>query len=59
MDADPPPHGSLPKARLGIIESGRSELLTLRRSKQIDDEVQKLVREPDLAELALTRPGAG
>jgi len=44
----------LEKARLGIIESERNALLTLRRSKQIGDEVlQKLVRELDLAELAL------
>jgi len=52
--------GVLEQARLGIIESERSALLTLRRSKQIGDEVlQKLVRELDLAELALTHPGAG
>jgi len=53
--ANPHVHdGVLEKARLGIIESERNALLTLRRSKQIGDEVlQKLVRELDLAELAL------
>jgi monovalent cation/hydrogen antiporter len=46
--------GALEQARLGIIESERDALLMLRRSKQIGDEIlQKLVRELDLAELAL------
>jgi Na+/H+ antiporter len=49
------PNGPLVQARLRIIESERDALLALRRSKQIGDDVlQKLVRELDLAELALT-----
>jgi CPA1 family monovalent cation:H+ antiporter len=58
---DTAPHahgGALAKARLGIIESERGALLTLRRGKQIGDDVlQKLVRELDIAELALTHTG--
>ena len=43
-------------ARAGIIESERTALLALRRSRQIGDDVlQKLVCELDLAELALMR----
>ena len=48
------------QARLRIIESERDALLALRRSKQIGDEVlQKLIRELDLAELALTADEIG
>jgi len=48
--------GALERARIGIIESERMALLALRRSRQIGDDVlQKLVRELDLTELALTR----
>jgi NhaP-type Na+/H+ or K+/H+ antiporter len=54
------PNGPLVQARLRIIESERDALLALRRSKQIGDEVlQKLVRELDLAELALTADEIG
>ena len=50
------PAGALEHARVGIIESERTALLALRRSRQIGDDVlQKLVRELDLAELALMR----
>jgi CPA1 family monovalent cation:H+ antiporter len=50
------PAGALERARVGIIESERKALLALRRNRQIGDDVlQKLVRELDLAELALMR----
>jgi Na+/H+ antiporter len=50
-----PLSGVLEKARLDIIETERTALLALRRGRQIGDDVlQKLVRELDLAELALT-----
>jgi len=50
------PAGTLSRARVGIIESERTALLALRRGRQIGDDVlQKLVRELDLAELALMR----
>ena len=55
-EAAPHSAGTLERARVGIIESERMALLALRRSQQIGDDVlQKLVRELDLAELALTR----
>jgi CPA1 family monovalent cation:H+ antiporter len=51
---------TLSQARLEIIESERGALLALRRGRQVGDEVvQKLVRELDLAELALTHGGSG
>ena len=55
-EAAPRSAGMLEHARVGIIESERTALLALRRTRQIGDDVlQKLVRELDLAELALTR----
>lgn len=55
-DAAIRPAGTLEKARIGIIECERTALLALRRTRQIGDDVlQKLVRELDLAELALMR----
>jgi CPA1 family monovalent cation:H+ antiporter len=48
--------GALAKARLDIIETERAALLALRRGRRIGDDVlQKLVRELDLAEIALMR----
>jgi hypothetical protein len=45
----------LEKARLDIIETERAAPLALRRGRRIGDDVlRKLVRELDLAELALT-----
>jgi CPA1 family monovalent cation:H+ antiporter len=53
---DPCPVGTLERARVGIIESERTALLALHRSRRIGDDVlQKLGRELDLAELALKR----
>jgi hypothetical protein len=49
------PRGELENVRFGIIESQRRALLALRRNKQIGDDVlQKLIRELDIAEVALT-----
>jgi len=48
--------GDLQKARVSIIECERAALLALRRGRLIGDDVlQQLIRELDLAEIALSR----